>query len=213
MEKISYVLTQEDCRDYVKFQYKLPRIKKFIMKSYIPFWVIGSVFVVIFLLPLFINLFTGLKYLMSEGGMSFFKALTDFQMVEFYKGALVYFVRTVLPFIGMWLAMFFITWSIGATDAFSISSKRVFKMLEGRALDAEIEVQEGGLSMTGKAASTFMEWGGIVDIHSTQNTFLLFVGDYQAVIVPKRAFETPEKADEFFNFVDEKVKAAKTKQE
>ncbi len=86
-------------------------------------------------------------------------------------------------------------------------------MLEGRALDAEIEVQEGGLSMTGKTASAFMEWSGIVDIHSTQNTFLLFVGDYQAVIVPKRAFETPEKADEFFNFVDEKVKAAKTKQE
>ena len=62
MEKISYVLTQEDCRDYVKAQYKIPRIKKFIMKSYIPFWLIGSVFVVIFLLPLFINLFTGLKY-------------------------------------------------------------------------------------------------------------------------------------------------------
>ena len=145
--------------------------------------------------------------------MSFFKALTDFQMVEFYKGTLVYFVRTVLPFLGIWFAMFFITWSIGATDAFSISSKRIFKMLEGRALDAEIEVQEGGLSMTGKTASAFMEWSGIVDIHSTQNTFLLFVGDYQAVIVPKRAFETPEKADEFFNFVDEKVKAAKTKQE
>ena len=213
MEKISYTLTQEDCKDYVKFQYKLPSIKKFIMKTYIPFWVIGLLFVLFFTFPLFINLFTGVKYLMTEGGMSFFKALTDFQMVEFYKSGLMYFVSTILPFVFIWLAIYFIGWYIGACDAFSISSKRVFKMLEGRALDAEIEVQECGLSMSGKTASTFMEWGGIVDIHSTQNTFLLFVGDYQAVIVPKRAFETPEKADEFFNFVDEKVKAAKTKQE
>lgn len=213
MEKISYVLTQEDCRDYVKAQYRIPRIRKFIMKTYVPFWVIGLIFVLFFTFPLFINLFTGVKYLMSEGEMSFFKALTDFQMVEFYRGALSYFIQTVLPFIFIWLVVFAIAWFNGATDAFSVSSKRVFKMLEGRALDAEIEVQEGGLSMTGKTASTFMEWDGIVDIHSTPNTFLLFVGVYQAVIVPKRAFETPEKADEFFKFVDEKVKAAKTKQE
>ena len=67
MEKISYTLTQEDCKDYVKFQYKLPRIKKFIMKTYIPFWVIGLLFVLFFTFPLFINLFTGVKYLMTEG--------------------------------------------------------------------------------------------------------------------------------------------------
>lgn len=213
MGKISYTLTQEDCRDYVKSQYKIPRIKKFIMKAYIPFWIIGSVCFVIFLLPLFINLFTGLKYLMSEGGMSFLKALTDFQMVEFYKSGLMYFVSNILPFIFIWLAVFFSSWYLGACDAFSLYSKRVFKLLEGRALEAEIEVQEGGLSMTGKTLSSFIEWSGIVDIHSTPNTFLIFVSDYQAVIVPKRAFETPEKADEFFNFVDEKVKAAKTTQE
>ena len=210
MEKISYTLTQEDCKDYVKSQYKIPRIRKFIFKSYIPFWVIGSVFVVIFMLPLFINLFTGVNYLVKEGGMSFFKALTDFQMVEFYKGALTYFIQTVLPFVGIWLAIFVINWFVGATDAFSHTSKRVFKLLEGRALEAEVEVQEGGLNMTGKTASTFMEWSGIVDIYSTPNTFLLFVSDYQAVIIPKRAFETPEKAEEFFNFVDEKVKATKS---
>ncbi len=213
MEKISYTLTCEDCRDYVKYQYKIPRIKKFILKTYIPFWVIGSVLVVLYMLPLFINLFTGVQYLMSEGGMSFFAALTDFQMVEFYKGALQYLVQVVLPIIGIWLALFAITWSIGATDAFSHSSKRVFKILEGRALDAEVEVQDGGLNMTGKNASTFMSWDGIVDVYSAPSTFLLFVSDYQAVIIPKRAFQTPEKADEFFKFVDEKVKTAKTIQE
>lgn len=36
------------------------------------------------------------------------------------------------------------------------------------------------------------------------------VSDYQAVIIPKRAFETPEKAQEFYVFIDEKVKASKS---
>ncbi|MCM1339253.1 MAG: YcxB family protein [Muribaculaceae bacterium] len=209
MDKISYTLTVEDCKDYVVAQYKIPRIKKFIMKTFVPFWIMGGIFVVVLIVPLFINLLSGLSYLVQEGEMSFFKALTDFQMCEFYKSALLYFVKAVLPLIVIWVLIFAIAWGIGATDAFSISSKRVFKMLEGRALDAEIEVQENGLAMSNKNASSFIEWSGIVDIHETKSTFLIFVSKYQAVIVPKRAFATEDIAKEFFNIVDEKSRAAK----
>ena len=209
MERFSYTLTLEDCKDYAISQYKIPRLKNFILKMYIPFWIIGLLAVLVFIFPIFLNFFTGLSYLMKEGGMTFFRALVDFQMLEFYKSSLIYFISAVLPLIVIWLVIFAIGWGFGATDAFSLTSKRIFKMLSGKALDAEVEVQENGLYMEGKGISSFVGWDGIVEIYSATNTFLLFVSDYQAVIIPKRAFKTPELAQEFFELVDSKVKASK----
>jgi len=146
---------------------------------------------------------------MREEQMSFFQVLTVFQMKEFYIGCLGYVVRTILPFVAIWIVIFGISWTLGATDAFSLTSKRVYKMLEGRTLDAELEVLDNGLDMKGKGVTSFLGWDGIVDIYEAKSTFLLFISDYQAVIIPKRAFESTEKANEFFNYVNEKVSGAK----
>ena len=34
MDKINYTVTLDDCRDYVKYQLKIPRVRKFIMKAF-----------------------------------------------------------------------------------------------------------------------------------------------------------------------------------
>ena len=86
MDKISYTIEPADCRDYVKFQFKIPRLKKFILKSYTPFWVTGLIIALIYSLPIFTGFYKGLRYLMTNNDLSIFKALTDASMIDFYKG-------------------------------------------------------------------------------------------------------------------------------
>lgn len=208
MDKISYTIEPADCSDYVKFQFKIPRLKKFILKSYTPFWVIGLIFALIYSLPIFTGFYKGLRYLMTNNDLSIFEALTDASMIDFYKGCGDFVIYQILPFVLIWLCIFFVSCFFISHDLFKLNSKKIYKMLEGR-LSAEVEICEDGLDMKGKGLASFLKWDGIVDIYEAKTTFLIFVSDYQAIIIPKRAFETQEKAQDFFNFVNEKVNNAK----
>ena len=208
MDKISYTLEPADCSDYVKTQFKIPRLRKFILKSYTPFWVIGLIFALIYSLPIFTGFYKGTRYLMTNNGLSFFQALTDASTIDFYKSCGDFIIYQILPFILIWLCIFFVSCFFISHDLFKLYSKKIYKMLEGR-LSAEVEICDDGLDMKGKGIASFLKWDGIVDIYEAKTVFLIFVSDFQAIIIPKRAFETPEKAKDFFNFVNEKVSNAK----
>lgn len=208
MDKISYTIELADCSDYVKFQFKIPRLKKFILKSYTPFWVIGLICALIYSLPIFTGFYEGLRYLMTNYDLSIFKALTDASMIDFYKGCGDFVIYQILPFLLIWLCIFFVSCFFYSHDLFKLNSKKIYKMQEGR-LNAEVEICEDGLDMKGKGLASFLKWDGIVDIYEAKTTFLIFVSDYKAIVIPKRAFETQEKAQDFFNFVNEKVNNAK----
>lgn len=193
MEKVNYTITLDDCSDYVKYQLKIKRIRTFVMKSFIPFWIIGLIFAIITLLPLF--------------------SIPPFPDVTIINNILYYLSSACImlwPIIGIWLVIFGIALGIYLLDPFHALSKRVYKMLQGGALDIELEVKEDGLYAEGKGVSSVLKWDGIIDIYDTGKTFLVFVSDYRAVIIPKRAFGTDNNAQEFLKYTQEKIANSKS---
>ena len=195
MDKVICTLTLDDCRDYVKYQLKIKRIRKFILKMYIPFWIIGLIFFIVNLLPVF-----------SVKDVPYTDAWNVFL---FY---LEYALSLVLPIVIIWCLIFAFVISLYFFDPFHCVSKRVYKMLQGGSLEAEIEVKDDGIYAVSKSASSVMNWNGIIDIYDTGKTFLIFISDYRAMLVPKRAFQDERKAQEFFDLVNERLANSRSNQ-
>ena len=87
----------------------------------------------------------------------------------------------------------------------SFISKKVYNLLKGQSLDMNIEVRDDGLYTNNTKNEGIFLWDGIIDIYDTSKTFLVFIGDYTAILIPKRAFSNENKANEFFSFVSNKI--------
>lgn len=201
MEPIKYTLTLEDCHDFSVYQTKIPRIRKYVINQSMP---------VMLLLAAVLFFITG------YGIFDFFRTLADVHIKYSMSYPDILVSSSFLPFVIDSLKMFFfinfpillfilfvILFSIAGAryDLFKGNSKRVFTLLKGADLDVEIALNDNGVECKGENSSTCYKWAKIIDIYDTGKTFLMFVSDYMAVIIPRRAFTGEDEAMSFFNTV------------
>lgn len=203
MEPIKYTITLDDCHDFAVYQTKIPRIKKYIIKQ---------------AMPVIIVLSAVLLFIIGFGLFDFFRTLADVHMKYSMSYQDIFTSSSFLPFVIDSIKMFFLVNSlfllfififsillIGSVkfDWYKSKSKRVYNLLKGSDLDIEIFLNDNGVECRGKNSSACYNWASIVDIHDTGKSFLMFVADYMAVIIPRRAFADENSAMFFFNSVNE----------
>ena len=192
MQTISYKITLEDCHDYVKYQWKIPRIRKKFMNVYL--WVFGIfvlLFVVFGIIPGINKYYTYYQFLQTENILTVHNLL-----IPLLNPGIAFVIMVVCLFVLIFTSQF---------DLFLFTSKKLYTLLEGQSLDMNIEVRDDGLYTNNKKSEGVILWDGIIDIYDTSKTFLVFIGDYVAILIPKRAFSNEKDADEFFNFVSNKI--------
>lgn len=202
MEKLKYSYTLADLKDYVKYQYKIPRVKKYITKGYFPLLIVDLIALIIVLIPAIMNFISATVYF-AKGEMP----PSDF--VDFLISWSWYYLPIALIFIIVCIIIFGICWLINSKDLFSLNSKKLYNTFQGRSKDCELELNENGLFFSNSTGNTNIEWKGIIDVHTSEKSIFVFIGDYQSIIIPKRAFNTPEQAQEFIDLVQKKIKLAK----
>lgn len=205
MEKIKYTLTLEDCRDYVKYQRKIPRLKKYVFKQFMPL-IILFVLIILFSLAMEISFFfKAFHYVSGEYAMSFSELLkTDFSAL-LLEGIADHFWNMNLPILLIWAVIFGTAWFISKNDIFHAESSKIYKGLKNQSLDIEITPQEDGLYCKGKNVSALYKWKDILDIYDTKKSYLAYVGECSALIIPKRAFPQQEESESFYNYVNDKL--------
>lgn len=206
MEKIKYTTTLEDCRDYVKFQYKIPRIKKFKLKQFKPLLYMALVILLIIFIFMLANTIPLINAIAEQNSMTTFQVLKS----EYFLSALSYaigqFLFLSMPLVIMWYVIFLLALGFSKHDFFHVESNIVYSLLKGQDLDTEITPQDDGLLCVGKSTTTLYKWDKIIDVYDTGKSFLVFVGDYAALVIPFRAFETEEERKIFFNYLNEKLR-------
>lgn len=172
MEKIKYTLTLDDCRDYVKYQRKIPRLKKYVFKQFMPL-IILFVLIILFSLAMEISFFfKAFHYVSGEYAMSFSELLkTDFSAL-LLEGIADHFWNMNLPILLIWAVIFCTAWLISKNDIFHAESSKIYKGLKNQSLDIEITPQEDGLYCKGKNVSALYKWKDILDIYDTKNHIL-----------------------------------------
>lgn len=205
MEKFSYTLTLEDCRDYVKFQQKIPRVKKFLMKQFRPFIYLCAIIILFSLLIEIINVVMSLNSVAAEYSMTFLGVIKSYFFLPIVGNAFEHFLAFNLPVLLIWIVIFFIARIISKYDLFHAESGRVYALLKGQDLDITITPQDDGLLCSGPNTTTLYKWQKIIDVYDTGKSFLVYVGDYAALVIPKRAFETPEESAMFFKYLNDKL--------
>lgn len=195
MEKLSFTLTKDDIKDYVKYTYKLPRMRNFFKKQDVKVYLFACAVILVFDF-----LFSILPNLTS-----------DINIFSFIPNYLEYVFWTIGPVFLFMLLFIVALYFISINDCFGLAAKTSFRTLENSSLDLNIELDEEGIKFYNEVKNSHLKWEGIVEVHNTGKSILIFLSNYQASVIPYRAFETPEKAEEFFNLIDSKVKAAKAK--
>lgn len=185
MEAIKYTLVQDDVKDYTRYLYKIPRIKKFMMKSHIRAYIV-----------LFISMFVCF-WAFIDGGRINWGDLSLPVALILLKYFLVAFV--------IYLVICIMLWFISTRDLFGASSRTSFRFLEGQSLDTELKIVEEGLLASNETSSGLIKWDGIVDIYKSNKSIFIFKGDYIALIVPKRAFENEDRFNYFYDFIKDKI--------
>lgn len=205
MDKIKYTLTLDDCRDYVKYQRKIPRLRKFVFRQFRPLFILFVViliFSVIMEIPFMLKAF---NYVGTEYSMTFSELLkSDFSSLLF-DGIADHFWNFNLPIFITWAVIFVVAWFISRNDLFHAESSKVYNNLKNQSLDIEITPQSDGLYCSSKNLSALYKWKDIIDIYDTKKSYLAYVGESSALIIPKRAFPIAEESESFYNYVNNKL--------
>ena len=106
-----------------------------------------------------------------------------------------------LPIFVTWAVIFLVAWIISKNDLFHAESSKVFNGLKNQSLDIEITPQDDGLYCSGKNISALYKWKDIIDIYDTKKSYLAYVAESSAIIIPKRAFPMEEESESFYNYV------------
>ena len=199
MDKINYTVTLDDCRDYVKYQLKIPRVRKFIMKAFLPILIIWIIVAILFSFPEILALCKYLHTVYTTQSLT----LSNFLSIIFHYTVLI--LSLCWPFILALVLSYAFFFSLYYFDLFHSQTKRIYKLLEGGDLSVDLEIKDECLCAYGKGLSSTINWNGIIDIYDTGKNFLIFIADYKAVVIPKRAFGNEENAQEFFKFVSSKL--------
>lgn len=201
MDNIKYTITLDDCRDYVKFQQKIPRMKKYKFKQFLPLIII-FILLVLFSIAMEVNFFfKAFDYVGGQYSMSFAELMkSDFSSL-LLEGITDHFWTMNLPVFVIWAVIFFIAWFISKNDIFHAESGKIYNGLKKQTLDIEVSLQNDGLLCSGKDMSFVYKWNDIIDFYDTQKLFLVYVAETSALIIPKRAFKSSAEAQEFFNTV------------
>lgn len=193
MENIKYTLTLNDVKDYAKYLHKIPRIRKVMMKTHIRFYLV-----------LFICMFVIFWAAIGGGQINWADMSVPLIIV-----ILKYFLMILIGY----LVLCTLLWVISTRDLFGTSSRTMFRYLKGQSLDVELKIVDEGIWSSNGKFSGVMNWEGIIDIYKSEKSIFIFKGDYVAYIIPERAFENKEKFNEFFEFVENKIKENKIKED
>ena len=201
MDKINYTITIDDCRDYVKYQRTIPRLKKYRFKIFIPLFIIFALMIIFSLIMETRFFLKAFDYVGGQYSMTFAELMqSDFSALLF-EGVADHFWHMNLPVFGVWAVIFFLAWIISKNDIFHAESSKIYEGLKKQSLDIEVSVENEGLKCTGKGSSFIYRWSDIIDVYESEKSFLVYVAETSALIVPKRAFNTPEEAKEFYGLL------------
>lgn len=78
------------------------------------------------------------------------------------------------------------------------SGRRRFATDGLRMRERNVSIGEQGVHDATEISDEFFAWKAFLEITQSRNQFYLFIDRYEAVVVPKRAFPSPEQAQQFF---------------
>lgn len=189
MEKINYTLTLEDCNNYARSQSKIPRLKKIIVKNYIKLY---SIFIFVMLLLSFFWFGFSVLEISIKHHFTIISVITDKGFPNFFLAQFKnYFVIAIIMSLLLFILLLMKNYIWGG--------QYIYKMLEGLDLNYEISISEENITKSNKNEISTFNWKTIKDIYDTKFYYLVFTSDVQALIIPKRCFESEKQSKEFYN--------------
>ena len=120
---------------------------------------------------------------------------------------LLFFGFHIIPVITLFIGLFIFVYIIWGLMWYYSGGKNVYRMLEGFDKNYELIIEEDIIKRISSSGESLFNWKNVKDIYNTKRNILIFVSDRQAIIIPKRIFESEQELNEFWNEVQNKYKS------
>lgn len=79
--------------------------------------------------------------------------------------------------------------------------KYVYRLLDGFDKNYELIVENDIIRRRSGSGEVSFTWNNVKDIYNTKKNILIFVSDRQALIIPKRVFNSEQEINDFWHLV------------
>lgn len=96
----------------------------------------------------------------------------------------------------------FLTCFVVSTTIFCISyflgGRQIYNMLKGMDLSRKITVDENGITNINATSNSTYFWKNVFDMYNFKDNIIIFIGEVQGIIIPKRVFSSELEATKFY---------------
>lgn len=87
--------------------------------------------------------------------------------------------------------------------------KAIQKQQKGVGKNVTLTIEDDTIKIDNGDAQTVFKWSSVKDVYSKKYNLLIFVADIQALIIPKRIFNSADEMNECWNYIQECYEKAK----
>lgn len=92
--------------------------------------------------------------------------------------------------------------------SFIFNGHALYNLSKGLDLNYTLTLTDEGIKRVSSSSTSTYNWSNVKDIYNTKREIFVFVSDFQAIIIPKRAFENEADSESFYNLIIEYQKKA-----
>lgn len=121
--------------------------------------------------------------------------------------ACILFNFNITSIIILFIVTFLFAYILWGLMGYYSGGKYAYRLLDGFDKNYELIIEEDIIKRISSSGESLFNWKNIKDIYNTKRNILIFVSNRQAIIIPKRIFESEQELNEFWNEVQNKYKS------
>lgn len=115
--------------------------------------------------------------------------------------ACLFYSFNIALIVVLFIVIFLSEYIIWGLMGYFSGGKYVYRLLDGLDKNYELIVENDIIRRRSGSGEVSFTWNNVKDIYNTKKNILIFVSDRQALIIPKRVFNSEQEINDFWHLV------------
>ena len=115
--------------------------------------------------------------------------------------ACLFYSFNIALIVVLFIVIFLSEYIIWGLMSYFSGGKYVYRLLDGLDKNYELIVENDIIRRRSGSGEVSFTWNNVKDIYNTKKNILIFVSDRQALIIPKRVFNSEQEINDFWHLV------------
>lgn len=121
--------------------------------------------------------------------------------VSLFGGIYLKYWAYYLVFIGSFVAAYVLSFCLSIASQFLFGGKIIQRQMKGVAKDVKLTINDDVIIFDNGSIQSVCKWNCVKDIYNKKYNLLIFIADMQALIIPKRVFNSSDEINNWWQYL------------